>query len=191
MINLKYKSGFPYFSLYGDEIRDLLGVFISCLFSGSLSTFDSAIHSMAVVTVEELLTIKRFRFMSEKQKTTVTKYICVFYGMAAMSTALALPSLSMFLTVAGTFLGATLGPMFAYIVVSVTMPFVNLKGSMVGLCSGLVINIWLSAGSTTERLTFPRLPLSMDNCSLRLVIFISTKQFNILNQPQLCWMTRA
>jgi Na+/proline symporter len=149
----------------------ILGIFISCLFSGALSTFDSAIHSMAVVTTEELLTLTRFRFMSEKQKTTATKYICVFYGMIAMATALALPSLSMFLTVAGTFLGATLGPMFAYIAVSVTMPFVNLKGSMLGLCCGLAINIWLSAGNTTERLTFPRLPLAMDNCSLRFVMF--------------------
>jgi len=144
-----------------------LGIFISCLFSGSLSTFDSAIHAMAMVTVEELQTLPRFKFMTDKKKVTLTKYLCVFYGMTAMATALALPSLSMFLTVAGTFLGATLGPMFAYIIVSVTVPFVNLKGSILGLGTGLIINVWLSAGNTAEKMTFPRLPLTMDNCSLR------------------------
>jgi hypothetical protein len=47
----------------------------------------------------------------------------------------------------GIVFGACLGPMFAYIMVSILLPFVNLKGSSIGLIFGQLVNVWLSVGS--------------------------------------------
>ena len=46
---------------FAERAPGLAGVFISCLFSGALSTLDSALHAMASVTWEEVKDFKRFK----------------------------------------------------------------------------------------------------------------------------------
>ena len=66
-----------------------------------------------------------------------------------------------------------MGPMFGYTLVSILVPFVNLKGSCFGLIVGQVVNIWLSMGSIVYGVKTPALELSATNCSM----------FNITNIP--------
>ena len=66
-----------------------------------------------------------------------------------------------------------MGPMFGYTLVSILVPFVNLKGSCFGLIVGQVVNIWLSMGSVAYGVKTPALELSATNCSM----------FNITNLP--------
>ena len=60
--------------------------------------------------------------------------------------------------IGGIIFGACMGPMFAYVLVSVLLPFVNLKGSSIGLITGQLINISLSVGSAVVAFDYPGLP---------------------------------
>ena len=54
-----------------------------------------------------------------------------------------------------------MGPMFGYVLVSILLPFVNLKGSSIGLILGQTINIVLSVGSAIVADEYPGLELKV------------------------------
>jgi hypothetical protein len=64
------------------------------------------------------------------------------YGTLATGMAFACGSLGSLISLGGKIFGATMGPMFAYILVSILLPPVNLKGSSIGLVLGQALNIW-------------------------------------------------
>ena len=100
---------------------------MSCLFSGALSTLDSALHALATVTWEDLKHLPYFKGISEKRETLLTKAFAVMYGLIAIGLAFLCSNLGSLIQMGGIIFGACLGPMFAYILVSVLLPFVNLK----------------------------------------------------------------
>ena len=65
----------------------------------------------------------------------------------------------------GILFGACMGPMFAFSLISILCPMVNLKGVTVGLLTGQLINLWLSIGSAVYRPPAPMLELTTDNCT--------------------------
>ena len=142
------------------------GVFISCLFSGALSTLDSALHALASVTWEEVKGLERFRGISERTETIIVRCLSVFFGICATGMAFLCDNLGSLISTGGKLFGACMGPMFGYTLVSILVPFVNLKGSCFGLIAGQVINIWLSMGSVVYGAGAPPLHLSANNCSI-------------------------
>jgi len=142
------------------------GIFISCLFSGALSTLDSALHALASVTWEEVKHMERFKGISDKTETVILRVLSVFFGILATGMAFLCNNLGSLINAGGKLLGACMGPMFGYTLVSILCPFVNLKGSCFGLITGQLINIWLSAGSMVYGVGTPTLELNVSNCSM-------------------------
>ena len=142
------------------------GVFISCLFSGALSTLDSALHSLAAVVWEEVKELSYFKGVSAERETHITKALSVGFGLLATALAFAASNLGSLISLGGTLFGACMGPMFAFTLVSVLFPFINLPGAVGGLVFGQVINIWLSIGSVIYKIPPKQLPLSSEDCSM-------------------------
>ena len=130
-------------------------MFISCLFSGALSTLDSALHALATVTWEEIKELHYFQGISPKKETVAAKILAMLYGIVSIALAFACSSLGSLIQIGGIIFGACMGPMLAYILVSILLPFVNLKGSSAGLIIGQLINIWLSVGSAIVGQAYP------------------------------------
>ena len=90
----------------------------------------------------------------------------MIFGIIATGMAFLCNNLGNLINAGGVLFGACMGPMLGYTLVSILVPFVNLKGSCFGLIVGQVINIWLSFGSVWYRQAPPTLPLQATNCSM-------------------------
>ena len=160
---------------FSENYPGLPGIFISCLFSGALSTLDSALHALASVTWEEVKDMHCFRGISDRKETFILRVLSVFFGFVATGMAFLCNNLGSLISAGGTLFGACMGPMYGYTLVSVLCPFVNLKGSCFGLILGQIVNIWLSMGSVIYGVPTPPLELQATNCSM----------FNITEIPPL------
>ncbi|XP_060071969.1 sodium-coupled monocarboxylate transporter 2-like [Ylistrum balloti] len=138
----------PYFVL--DVLRSLpgfSGVFISCLFSGALSTFSSGINSLAANTVEDILgdCVKTSKMISQ---TLVAKLFVIFYGLVVIGLAYAINSMpGSVIQMAGIVFGACGGPMSGLFYLGGMVPKANWIGAIVGSVTALVFNIWLTVGA--------------------------------------------
>lgn len=142
------------------------GIFISCLFSGALSTLDSALHALAAVTWEEIKELKTFEKITDAQETRITKGLSIVFGLIATGLAFLCRNVGSLISLGGTLFGACMGPMFAFFLMSVTLPFLNLKGSCIGLVISQIINIILSIGSVVYSVPSTKLELQLTNCSM-------------------------
>ncbi|XP_069116032.1 sodium-coupled monocarboxylate transporter 2-like [Argopecten irradians] len=138
----------PFFVL--DVLRSLpglSGIYISCLFSGALSTLSSGINSLAANTVEDILgdIVKKSRFISQ---TTAAKLFVFMYGVIVIGLAFAFSYMSgsiqeMSLSV----FGACGGPLAGLFFLGGMVPRANWKGAMTGSIITLVFNIWIVLGA--------------------------------------------
>jgi len=151
---------------FTEKAPGVCGIFISCLFSGALSTLDSALHALASVTWEEIKGFDRFQGVSDTKEAFIIRGLSVIFGIIATGMAFLCNNLGNLINAGGVLFGACMGPMLGYTLVSILVPFVNLKGSCFGLIVGQVINIWLSFGSVWYRQAPPTLPLQATNCSM-------------------------
>ena len=92
-----------------------------------MSTLDSALHALATVTWEEIKGINRFSGISDRNQTIILRLLSVFYGIIATGLAFLCNNLGSLISAGGTLFGACMGPMFGYTLVSILVPFVNLK----------------------------------------------------------------
>uniref|UniRef100_A0A4W2IL57 Sodium-dependent multivitamin transporter n=1 Tax=Bos indicus x Bos taurus TaxID=30522 RepID=A0A4W2IL57_BOBOX len=95
----------------------LPGLFVACLFSGSLSTISSAFNSLATVTMEDLIR-PWFPRVSEVRATMLSRIIAFGYGLLCLGMA---------------YISSQMGPV--------------LQGAIVGLLAGLIMAFWIGIGS--------------------------------------------
>ena len=163
---------------FTEKAPGVCGIFISCLFSGALSTLDSSLHALASVTWEEFKGLDRFQGISDKTESMIIRGLSVLFGLVATGMAFMCRNIGNLISAGGVLLGACMGPMFGFTLVSILVPFVNLKGSCFGLIIGQLINMWLSFGSMMYGFKQPPLELKATNCSMFENIIISNNNIS-------------
>lgn len=156
----------PYFVMH--ELRHLpgmAGLFVSCVFSASLSTMSSGFNALATVTYDDFLRHTSFmKKLPERKVQMVSKLVACFYGLFAILMAFVVSRINSILEAAISIAGALVGPMFGLFLLGVLCPLANSFGVLCGLFTGEIFGIWLLIGS----LTFPKkpqmLPTSIDQC---------------------------
>merc|ERR1719460_1582267 len=68
---------------FSESYPGLPGIFVSCLFSGALSTLDSSLHALASVTWEEFKGMDRFQGISDKTESMIIRGLSVLFGLVA------------------------------------------------------------------------------------------------------------
>ncbi|XP_069116027.1 sodium-coupled monocarboxylate transporter 2-like isoform X2 [Argopecten irradians] len=138
----------PFFVL--DVLRSLpglSGVYISCLFSGALSTLSSGINSLAANTVEDIIgnCLKESKIISQ---TTLAKLCVYVFGFVVIGLAYAINSMSGTITQMGlSIFGACGGPLAGLFFLGGMVPKANSKGAVFGALAALVFNVWMAVGS--------------------------------------------
>ena len=107
-----------------------------------------------------------FLGVSDSKEALIIRGLSVIFGIIATGMAFLCNNLGNLISAGGVLFGACMGPMLGYTLVSILVPFVNLKGSCFGLIVGQAINIWLSFGSVWYGQAPPTLPLQATNCSM-------------------------
>ncbi|XP_030410809.1 sodium-dependent multivitamin transporter isoform X2 [Gopherus evgoodei] len=115
------------------DLPGLPGLFVACLFSGSLSTISSAFNSLATVTMEDLIH-PYFPGLRESRATLLSKLLALSYGLLCLGMA---------------YLSSMMGPM--------------LQGAIAGLAAGLAMAFWIGIGSLVSNLRAAPSALPLSN----------------------------
>lgn len=132
-----------------DVLRDLPGLpglFVACLFSGSLSTISSAFNSLATVTMEDLVK-PYFPAMKESQATLLSKGLALVFGLLCLAMAYIASLMGSVLQAALSIFGMVGGPLLGIFCLGVFFPWANSVGAVAGLVAGLAMAFWVGIGS--------------------------------------------
>nr|XP_002130613.2 sodium-coupled monocarboxylate transporter 2-like [Ciona intestinalis] len=121
------------------------GVFLSSIFSGSLSTVSTAITALASVTVHDFL--KPIFPWTEKTYAYISMGLVIFYGLLLILFAYLASKLGAILQAAISILGLLGGPLVGLFSIGILFPFVNSIGALCGVVVGIAMNVWVFVGS--------------------------------------------
>ncbi|XP_017578344.1 sodium-coupled monocarboxylate transporter 2 [Pygocentrus nattereri] len=158
----------PYFVLdILGSFPGLPGLFVACAFSGTLSTVAASINALATVTYEDFVS-QCCRDISNRAATWISKALCVVFGVACTSMAVAASSMGAIVQAALSIHGMCGGPMLGLFSLGILFPFINSKGAIGGLMLGTALSFWVGWGAfihpASPNYTRP-LSLSTQNCT--------------------------
>ncbi|XP_028738214.1 sodium-coupled monocarboxylate transporter 2 [Peromyscus leucopus] len=144
----------------------LPGLFVACAFSGTLSTVAASINALATVTFEDFVK-SCFPHLSDKKSTWISKGLCLLFGIMCTSMAVVASFMGSVVQAALSILGMCGGPMLGLFSLGILFPFVNWKGALGGLLTGITLSFWVAIGAfiypAPDSKTLP-LPLSTEQC---------------------------
>ncbi|XP_053444395.1 sodium-dependent multivitamin transporter [Nycticebus coucang] len=124
----------------------LPGLFVACLFSGSLSTISSAFNSLATVTMEDLIR-PWFPEFSEARAIMLSRSLAFGYGLLCLGMAYISSQMGPVLQAAISIFGMVGGPLLGLFCLGIFFPCANPPGAIVGLLAGLIMAFWIGIGS--------------------------------------------
>ncbi|XP_070591072.1 sodium-dependent multivitamin transporter [Erythrolamprus reginae] len=128
------------------EVPGLPGLFVACLFSGSLSTISSAFNSLATVTMEDLIR-PYVPNIPERRATLYSKLLALGYGILCLGMAYISSMMGPVLQAAISIFGMVGGPLLGLFCLGMFFPCANSLGAVVGLIAGLAMAFWVGIGS--------------------------------------------
>uniref|UniRef100_A0A8D0CAH7 Solute carrier family 5 member 6 n=1 Tax=Salvator merianae TaxID=96440 RepID=A0A8D0CAH7_SALMN len=128
------------------EVPGLPGLFVACLFSGSLSTISSAFNSLATVTMEDLIR-PYVTSIPEERATFYSKLMALGYGLLCLGMAYISSMMGPVLPAAISIFGMVGGPLLGLFCLGMFFPWANSVGAVVGLVAGLAMAFWVGIGN--------------------------------------------
>lgn len=165
----------------------LPGLFVACLFSGSLSTISSAFNSLATVTMEDLIR-PWFPEVSEARATMLSRVLAFSYGLICLGMAYISSHLGPVLQAAISIFGMVGGPLLGLFCLGMFFPCANPTGAIVGLLSGLAMAFWIGVGSIVTKMGSGRPPLpsnvTSSSLSYNLTVLNTTALMHTTSRPR-------
>lgn len=158
----------PYFVMdVIGHLHGLPGVFLACLFSGTLSTLSSGLNSLAAVFLEDFIKpfVNHRNFnISEIKLTQLSKFIAALLGLITVGLSFLAGSLGTILQSFYQISGVAGGPVVAVYAMGMFTKFANKKGAYIGLASGLTFGLFVAVGAKIHKppLSIPK--VSIDQC---------------------------
>ncbi|CAF1227589.1 unnamed protein product [Rotaria sp. Silwood1] len=158
----------PYFvmEVLGDK-KGLPGIFLACVFSGSLSTISSGLNSLTAVIIEDFYKGLMGRQLSDERQGFIAKILSVVLGACIMLLTYVVSHLGSILNATLSLFGVLEGPNMGVFVLGFLFPQANRRGALVGFFSSLALQLWMFLGAqiTQNQMESDSLPLSIANCS--------------------------
>jgi SSS family transporter len=159
---------FPYFvmDVLGSK-KGLPGIFLACIFSGSLSTISSGLNSLAAVILEDFYKGLFQRQLSDERQGFLSKICSVVLGAVVIVLTLVVSYLGSVINAAVSLAGVLAGPIMGVFLLGFLFPQANKRGAFVGLLTSVVFQLWIFIGAqvTKNQRSSGQLPLSLENCT--------------------------
>ncbi|XP_060553236.1 sodium-dependent multivitamin transporter-like [Ruditapes philippinarum] len=148
------------------NIPGLSGIFMACVFSGSLSSISSGLSAMSAVLLEDF--IKRFctKSLTRRKELILTKFIIIIIGFTMFGISILISQAGgMIIQLSYTLYSLISGPLLGCFVGGMLFPWTNKYGAVCGLATSLTIMCWLGFGAVFDGPpgTLP-LPVHTDGC---------------------------
>ncbi|CAL7950460.1 unnamed protein product [Xylocopa violacea] len=147
------------------QVPGITGIFISGVFSASLSTISAMLNSLAAVALEDYVKPSYRRlgleFPTEKA-TLIGKLLAVLNGFACLCVAFIAKSMGSIVEAAIGITGAIGGPVLGIFTLGMFVERANETGAVAGIVSALIVCLWAVFGQPKP---IPaELPFSVDGC---------------------------
>ncbi|RWS09692.1 hypothetical protein B4U79_11790 [Dinothrombium tinctorium] len=149
-------------TLYVSEIfkssqPGMLGLFVTCIFSASLSTLSSGLNAIAALIWEDWLK-SLLPNIRTKWARFITKFISALTGLIVIGAAFLAMNIGTIFEASFILVGAPIGPLFGLFVLGVFFPFVDASGALFGLIFGQGVQLILPASTDDcDKLGFPNI----------------------------------
>ena len=158
---------FPYFvmEVLSDK-KGLPGVFLACIFSGSLSTISSGLNSLAAVVIEDVYKGLLGRRLTDERQGFVSKIFSIVLGVVVILLTYVVSYLGSILNAALSLFGVLSGPIMGVFFLGFFFPQANRHGGFIGFLASLGLQLWIFLGAqiTKNQIRSERLPLSVAKC---------------------------
>ncbi|KAJ6635574.1 putative sodium-dependent multivitamin transporter [Pseudolycoriella hygida] len=145
----------------------LSGLFVSGLFSASLSTVSAAVNSLAAVTLEDyikpLYKFIRKRPLPETKSTLPSKITAMLFGIICIGVAFGAQLLGGVLQASLTVFGVVGGPLFALFTLGMFTTRAKQRGAITGLICGIGLALYLGFGQPKP--TPPTKSFTLEDCT--------------------------
>ena len=159
---------FPYFVMEVlSEKKGLPGIFLACIFSGSLSTISSGLNSLSAVIIEDVYKGLMKKKLSDERQGLVSKIFSVVLGAVVILLTYVVSFLGSILNAALSLFGVLSGPIMGVFFLGFFFPQANRRGGLVGFLTSLCFQLWIFLGAqiTKNQMKSEALLLVITNCT--------------------------
>lgn len=160
---------YPYFVMEVlSERKGLPGIFLACVFSGSLSTISSGLNSLAAVIIEDVYKGLLGKTITDERQGFASKIFSIVLGAVVVLLTYVVSYLGSILNAALSLFGVLSGPVMGAFFLGFFFPQANSRGGFIGFIASLLLQLWIFLGAqiTKNQVRSVRLPLSVANCSV-------------------------
>ncbi|EDW91423.1 putative sodium-dependent multivitamin transporter [Drosophila yakuba] len=176
----------------------LCGLFVSGIFSASLSTISSAVTSLSAVTLEDYLKplYKAIfkRTLIDSKSTLPTKIVACIFGLLCIGLAFMAGSMGGVLQASLTIFGVVGGPLLAIFTLGVCTTRSNQRGVLLGFLVSLIVSFWMGFGGP-KPIPVP-LEFGTSGCAnvtsamVGYAMELNAKSSGVVNEPDYFWLYR-
>ncbi|XP_046554450.1 sodium-coupled monocarboxylate transporter 1-like isoform X1 [Haliotis rubra] len=135
------------------HIPGIPGVFVSCIFSGSLSTLSSSLNALGAVIPCDLIKPYFCPNLSDRSMTILSKVIVVIFGGVAIGLAVLVSQLGSVLQASYSVYSVINGPLFGLFILGMFFPWANAWGAFVGAVTSLAFMCWIGFGAFANKVS--------------------------------------
>ncbi|KAJ8318308.1 hypothetical protein KUTeg_003399 [Tegillarca granosa] len=146
------------------------GLFVACIFSGTLSTISSGLNSLAAVMLQDIIKPYIVPDLSERRATLVAKCLAVGYGVLGLAMTYVASQLGNILQAALQLFGMIGAPLLGLFTLGMIFPWANTWGAFSGLFSSLLLMFWIGIGAYVEKPQVYRPPIEIYGCNWNLTL---------------------
>ncbi|EDX07890.1 putative sodium-dependent multivitamin transporter [Drosophila simulans] len=175
----------------------LCGLFVSGIFSASLSTISSAVTSLSAVTLEDYLKplYKAIfkRTLIDSKSTMPTKIVACIFGLLCIGLAFVAGSMGGVLQASLTIFGVVGGPLLAIFTLGVCTTRSNQRGVLLGFLVSLMVSFWMGFGGPKPKpVTLEFSTAGCENAAavMARAIELSSKSSGVVIEPDYFWLYR-
>ncbi len=158
----------PYFIMDAlGHKKGIPGLFLACVFSGSLSTISSGLNSLTAVIIEDIYKGLMRQQLSNERQAFVSKIFSVVVGIVVVFLTYVVSYLGSVINAAISLSSTLCGPIMGVFFLGFFFSQANRRGALAGFFVSLALQMWIFIGVqlTKNQMSNNRLPLSIVNCT--------------------------
>ncbi|XP_077984352.1 sodium-coupled monocarboxylate transporter 1-like [Glandiceps talaboti] len=137
-------------------IPGMQGLFVACIFAGTLSTMSSGLNALIAVNLEDI--VRPWRkwyawmtngdlYQNDSWDTTLSKILTCVYGLVTIGLAFVAQYMGPFIVISNTIFGTSGGPLLGVFSLGMFWKRSNWCGALVGMLVGFACGLWVAVGA--------------------------------------------
>ncbi|ESP04001.1 hypothetical protein LOTGIDRAFT_185388 [Lottia gigantea] len=151
------------------HIPGIPGLFIACIFSGTLSSISSGLNALAAVVLEDIIKPYCLKDLRESRATLISRIIAFVFGLVCLGLTWVASQMGSILQATHTLFSILGAPALGLFTLGMLFPWANAKGALAGLLTSVVLLLWIGFGSFIAGIPPIKSPVSISGCNWTLL----------------------